>query len=303
MKSFVQKAEDKVNIPGADALLRELLHPHHRQERRVTFVSGSPQQMRHVLEEKLRLDGIEPDLFVLKPNLQNLLKGRFRALRGQLGYKLLTLLTIRESTPHHPEILFGDDAEQDALIYSLYADIVSGRIGRALVQELLHEARVYQDTADEILTRIRNTALDDTVRRVFINLERHTPTAKFLPFGARLVPIHNYFQAALILFADKILDGHALLRTALSMTRNHRYTPSMLANSFQDLVRRRRLSPQTALDLAQALEDAPLPDGLSVDLKPHAFIDEFGARLRALDGSPGITLLGDPGIPDYKSLL
>ncbi len=54
--------------------------------------------MRAVLEEKLKLDGVEWDELVLKDNVRNLLRGRFRALRGQVGYKLPVLLESREST-------------------------------------------------------------------------------------------------------------------------------------------------------------------------------------------------------------
>ena len=47
------------------------------------------------LEEKLSLDGIMWDRFELKPNLENLLRGRFRAVRDQVGYKLPALLRWR----------------------------------------------------------------------------------------------------------------------------------------------------------------------------------------------------------------
>lgn len=302
IRTFRQTPQEKTNIPGADALLRELLQQH-RPTRRVTFISGSPQQMRRKLEEKLRLDGIEPDLFVLKPNLQNLLRGRLRALRGQIGYKLYTLLQIRAETPQHHEFLFGDDAEQDGFIYSLYADIVSGRVGRALVKELLHQARVYPDTADQILEMIRHIPVEDSVQRIFINLERHTPTARFLPYGGRLVPIHNYFQAALVLFEARVLEPEAILRVALSMVRHHQYTPFMLANSFQDLVRRRRISARTATEMAAALETASFPEELPADLNPQRFLADFTERLRAVEGSPGAALLGDVGVPDYRTLL
>ena len=62
---------------------------------RLCIVSGSPRQMRSVLEEKLKLDGVEWDEFVLKDNVSNLMRGRFRALRGQVGYKLPAILESR----------------------------------------------------------------------------------------------------------------------------------------------------------------------------------------------------------------
>lgn len=299
LRTFAQTAHEKTNIPGADVLLRELLQPDHKRRRALTFVSGSPEQMRSVLEEKLRLDGITPDHFVLKPNLQNLLRGRFRALRGQIGYKLKTLLEIRLRSTTSTEVLFGDDAEQDALIYSLYADIVSGRVGRALVKDLLKAARVYPDTASEILELIRQNPLEDSVGRIFINLESHSPTARFLPFGGRLVPIHNYFQAALILFEDGALGASSTVRVATSMMQEHQYSPAMLANSFQDLVRRRRLTRATALKLAEDLTAARRPEFASSELN----LAEFAERLRIIQGSAGAALLGDVGIPDYKTIL
>lgn len=303
LRTFAQKPEEKANIPGADALLRELLEGGPESRRIVTFISGSPQQMRSVLEEKLRIDGIDPAFFVLKPNLKNLLRGRFRALKGQIGYKLEALLDLRLRTDIAPETLFGDDAEQDAFIYSLYGDITSGRVGRAFVSELLDEARVYPDTRDRIVALIRQNDIRESVHRVFINLERHTPTASFAPYGGRLVPIHNYFQAALVLFDDGILDAAAIVRIALSMTHRHRFTPAMLANSFQDLVRRRRVAPSVSQRLADELVDAPLPEAIPLGLTPDAFIADLSARLGAIQGSPGAALLGDVGVPDYKKLL
>jgi len=54
-------------------------------------------------------------------------RGRFRNLREQVGYKLTELLAGRRDTPvTADEILFGDDWESDPLIYSLYADVVAG---------------------------------------------------------------------------------------------------------------------------------------------------------------------------------
>ena len=101
--------------------------------------------MRKNLEDKLRLDGITWDSFTLKPNLQNLLRLRFRAVRDQLGYKLPALLRARappltesgEAAAACRETLFGDDAEADAYVYSLYADLLAGRVGEDVVMRVL----------------------------------------------------------------------------------------------------------------------------------------------------------------------
>jgi phosphatidate phosphatase APP1 len=134
VKSAFEKAIDKQAVPGAPALLRALKQAGGARHR-VCIISGSPEQMRTVLTAKLELDGVEFDEFILKDNLRNLIRGRFRALRAQVPYKLPALLASRvalvgDGADQADETLFGDDAESDALIYSLYADLTAGRLAR-----------------------------------------------------------------------------------------------------------------------------------------------------------------------------
>ena len=84
VKTALERADQKRTNPGASTLLRETV----RAGIRVHILSGSPEQMRRRLEDKLRLDGIHWDSFTLKPNLTNLLRFRFRAMRDQLGLNL-----------------------------------------------------------------------------------------------------------------------------------------------------------------------------------------------------------------------
>src|SRR5688572_15757274 len=106
VRTAFERADEKRTNPGAATLLRELS----RAGVAVHILSGSPEQMRRRLEDKLRLDGIRWDSFTLKPNLQNMLRLRFRALRDQLGYKLPALLVARtdggEAIANMKETLF-----------------------------------------------------------------------------------------------------------------------------------------------------------------------------------------------------
>jgi hypothetical protein len=103
VKSAIETASDKQAYPGATALLRAL-----RQEgNRICIVSGSPTQMRQVLAAKLALDGVEYDEFVLENNLKNLLRGRFRALRAQIPYKLPAMLRSRIGAAADAETIHG----------------------------------------------------------------------------------------------------------------------------------------------------------------------------------------------------
>lgn len=253
--TFRQNAEDKQAIAGAPTLLRALLDSDD-DERRVTFISGSPRQMRRVLTEKLRIDGVEPDAFVLKPNLSNLLRFRFRALNEQLGYKLSALLRSRYGGADVREVLFGDDSEADALIYSLYADLLSGAVGRAELERALDASPLYRRDVDEVLG-LYDTLPESTptVARIFIHLDRRSPTARFARFGARVVPVYNYFQAACVLLESELLSPVAVLRVVEAMG-HAGYTPHRLANSLRDLIRRGYLSEAGLNALRDAVQNA-----------------------------------------------
>lgn len=277
LRTAIEPASEKRNVPGAATLLRELRRATRPGETtRVCFVSGSPKQMRRVLTEKLRLDGIEFDEFILKPNLRNLLTGRFRALREQVGYKLPALLTGRAGVSRGArEVCFGDDAESDAFIYSLYGDLLSGRIARPLLEQILERAGTYPDDAlrtvalfESIYARpapaegsaapplaTNSPFLHEVVGRIFIHLDRRSPPRRFDRYGARLVPIYNYFQAALVLHQDGRLAADAVVRVAVEMVDRHAYSLEALRNSLQDLLRRGRLAVDTVRDLGAAIAD------------------------------------------------
>jgi hypothetical protein len=290
------KPEQRANIPGADSLLRELTRASELDRVVLTFISGSPTQMRRKLEQKFALDGIRPDTFILKPQLENFLRGRFKAVRGQVGYKLDALLRVRSMHPIAPETLFGDDAEQDAFIYSLYADVVSGAVDLDGLGAILRAANVYHETADGILRHAAAVERQDTVRRIFIHLDRRSPPGRFLPLGPRIVPISNYFQAALVLFADGVMDAAGVLRVAADMMQRADFGLAELATAYQDLARRGQLSRTMTERLI-----AGTPD--TAEELPPGFAERLWARLIAL--AP----LQDPpprewsGPPDYLEVL
>ncbi len=277
IRTALQKPEEKVNVPGAVALLRELTRHDDAGRALVTFISGSPSQMRATLERKFEIDGIQPDAFILKPTLRNILTGRFRAVRGQVGYKLDSLLRLRQMSDLAPETLFGDDAEQDAFIYSLYGDLVAGNVDEEQLVEILEEAEVYEVTADAILSHLANTRIEDNVQRVFIHLDRHSAPGRFLVFGPRLIPIINYFQAALVMYADEVMSANGLIRVASEMIERDDYGLMDLANSLQDLLRRRHIDITMLDRLAEQWQDAESQAAL-----PPQFLDRLITRVRAL---------------------
>jgi hypothetical protein len=279
--TFLQRADQKDVVPGAPTLLRELLRssPNDPCDRRVTFISGSPRQMRRVLTRKLRLDGIEPDAFLLKPNLSNLLRFRFRAIRSQTAYKLGALLTSRVPGPHVEELLFGDDAEQDAFIYNLYRDVVRGQLPIAHFDWILRRAHTEASDRRELVDAMERCGTDPTlrVRRIFIHLARRSPTRRFDVFGRSTVPVFNWFQAALVLRADGLLPRNGLLSMTTALGQQG-YTVDRLTNSTHDLFRRGFIEASDIRALQRELRGADLASG---DAPPGVLAHALAARLDA----------------------
>ena len=253
-----QKAEDKVAAPGVATLIRSLRESALSRGRtvRVYFVSASPPQIGRAIRRKLELDGILYDGIVFKNQLQRLMRGKFRHLREHIGYKLTELLKARVAEPPAArEYLFGDDWESDPLIYSLYADVVAGRVDAATLGELLRAVRVDPPLIEQACTLAAELQPSDAVVRIFINLERRTPPGRFRNFGARLVPTFNYFQTALVLHEEGMVPLAAAVAVGHSLIERATYTRAQLRNSLDDLVRRGHLhhdDPALRRDLEEA---------------------------------------------------
>ncbi len=259
LRTAFERPDQKRTVPGAAALLRELV----RAGGEAHILSGSPEQLRGRIEEKLRLDGVRYASLTLKPNLENLLRLRFRALRGQLGYKLPALLRRRcelrtQRSPDGqliPEILLGDDAEADAFVYSLYADVCAGRVQPELLREVMRSGRAYEDTIKDTLRFATYVERGAFVRRILIHLDRQSSPGDFAGYGPRVVPFYNYLQAALVLFEDGLLPAKGLLALASELVTSHHFDRSALVRSVRDLARRGVLVGRGTAALEQALEE------------------------------------------------
>jgi hypothetical protein len=303
VRTAFERPEQKRTNPGASTLLREMV----RAGVRVHILSGSPEQMRRRLEDKLRLDGISWDTFTLKPNLQNLLRLRFRAVRDQLGYKLRALLCARarlaqqgEPAAECTESLFGDDAEADAYVYSLYADFVAGRVGEDVLLSVLERGRVYEDVVAEIMETARGVERASAIERILIHLERQTPPDQFRAYGQRVVPFYNYLQAAFVLYEDGRLGPDGVLRVAVELVTQHRFDGDALARSYLDLARRGHLRGTHADPIAAAL-DGWLAQG---NVPAAEELRTMTARLPAMAEAATTTWhAGEGTLPEYVELV
>jgi len=304
VRTAFERPDEKRTNPGASTLMREMV----RAGISVHILSGSPEQMRHRLEDKLRLDGITWDSFTLKPNLQNLLRLRFRAVKDQLGYKLPALLRARSmSRPLGSgdgtalkETLFGDDAEADAFVYSLYGDVLAGRVTEDTLLAVCEKGRVYPDVVESILEYARVTDRADVVERVLIHLERQTPPDDFRIYGGRVVPFYNYLQAAIVVHEDGRVPGDSVLRVAVELVVHHRFDGDALSRSYVDLARRGHVRGTGVEGIVEAFDGWKDPDRVPGIVELRTLVE----RLPSLAKAARTSWRGDETpTPDYGKLV
>ncbi|MFS8068569.1 MAG: hypothetical protein ACMG6S_19595 [Byssovorax sp.] len=259
VRTAIERPDQKRTVPGAAALLREL----GRANIEIHILSGSPEQLRSRLEQKLRLDGARWASLTLKPNLSNLLRLRFRALRGQLGYKLPALLQRRCELHYQRdaagalvhEVLLGDDAEADAFVYSLYADICAGVVDGDLLAEIMRRGGAYEDTILDARRYAGYVAKGPVVERILIHLDRQSSPSDFRVFGDRVVPFYNYLQAAFVLHEDGRIPARAVLKVAQDLAFAHNFDSGALARSYLDLSRRGHVTGRGIPELSEAFAE------------------------------------------------
>jgi hypothetical protein len=224
-------AVDKIAIAGMVPLLKEIRRGPTQQSRHTPlfFVSASPKSLRPVLERKMLMDHLEFDGTTFKDWGRVILSGRIMRLKDHIGFKLSALLDARSALPRGAEeILIGDDLESDALIYTLYADILAGRLeGKGLVTTLT-EHGLNQNDAEEIAEAALRIGPTAGVKAALIRLEKKTPEhfANALP---QLLTCRDSLQLALCLWAGGSISLHGVARVARAMPKTH--IPETLADA------------------------------------------------------------------------
>jgi len=287
IRAALEKAREKRNVPGSAALLRALVD--HDDKARVCVLSGSPTQMRSVLEEKLALDGIEVHELILKDNLGNIRRGRLRAVTDQLGYKLPHLLQSRVGLGSDvQETLFGDDSEVDALVYAAYAAVVRGDLDAKSLRGLLRAGDAYGDTINAALSAASKIATADAVQGIYIHVDRGVPLHRFNLLAGQVTPVFSWLQAAMALQVAGRLDRSKTIDVIRACTAEAHLSGPQLAGLIQDAVRR-----------------GLVPEALVRDLCNDAALEPVSrAILRSLDRLGGrIDPPNSKSTPDYLGFL
>ncbi|HXC52683.1 MAG TPA: hypothetical protein VN634_17500 [Candidatus Limnocylindrales bacterium] len=296
-----ERARHKRALPGVAVLINELRRSaaDRGSTTSVNFVTASPPQIGRAIREKLLLDGIEIDEIRFKNQMHHLMRGHFDALREHVGFKLAELLqSVRAGQRDGVELLFGDDWESDPLIYSLYADVVEGRIDWPRLEKLLERAGVQESG---YLHSIRESAAPGGPRRTIdaICILRARPRAstEFEPFGPRLFWFDSYLECALILHALGYLDARGVIEVASASEANDQAVTAAFeaASSRWPRLRREHLTI-----VRQALVEA----GLMQPVEAGSLWLRARTRWRAMrKQSPLPPLARAPQMPDYDELV
>ena len=254
----IERALNKKNIPGTRTLLQVLAQQWTEKKGQtrfpIYFITASPPQMEPRIAEKFSIDGIRPFGCFYKDNLKNLTPKRFWRLTKQVGYKLQALLQLRTKLKENVrQVFWGDDSESDAVIYNLYSDICSRRIGAQDLRTTLKSLSVPAEQIDKILWLQSQVPENDPVEKIYINLAVDTDPDYYLKFGRRTLPTYNTFQVVCDLFQDARLSLEAVYSVAQDMIFNYSYTPEELTRSFDELVRRQVLGEASVLKLTPFL--------------------------------------------------
>jgi len=178
---LVQRGSERSTLPAMQSVYRGLRRgADSAADVPLTYLSGSPNFFKMVLEEKMRIDQVLQDGVVLKP-FKDIIVAKVTdvdlgaivpALEEQVGYKLTALLKLRlDVPPDTKEILMGDDSEADAVAYNLY-----------------HRFTSKQLTAAELVAAADAVPVDATWRPAIVDLAGRV--APVLPANAPVVAIY-----------------------------------------------------------------------------------------------------------------
>jgi hypothetical protein len=243
-------AIDKRAMPGAVPLLRALRRGSGEKSmvNPLYFVSGSPPQLRSVIERKMLLDGVDFDGITFKDQWGLVRAGRGKEIKEQVGYKVAALLMYQQELPVTVKyFFFGDDFESDALAFLLFGEIMGGLRGAPLTERLrslgvsaprLQNIRDFSDPMPVI---------KDPVENVFIQLVKGVDPASFK--DPRVVPSRSFLQSALFLAKINKIRTQDVAAVADDL-RRRRVTEAVITSQLDD-ARDRLQIPEDLLHAAR----------------------------------------------------
>lgn len=207
-----EKARAKITVSGAKDLL-QAYRQSETQSRPLHFVSASPPQLRSVISEKLRWDGLTWSSDTFKNQAYNLRKGRFNQFRRQVAYKTAAILNLLTHAKKQSRIhMIGDNAESDSIIYLGCKLFTENRLSR---MGFLNYLRIFGVTRLESLQLLRHCKSPDVnVASILIRRLDGKISPSLSPLTDPILYFDNFYEAALYLFQEHVLDIHHLSKVS-----------------------------------------------------------------------------------------
>ena len=171
-------------------------------------------------------------------------------MKNQFGHKLPSLLEhrlkVQELSCGKIEYLFGDDVEQDALIYLSYQLILNGQLQWKDVKKLMREGGALSSAVDRMRSSFSKLKPNtNVVRGIFIRLTKHQVPKWMYNLMPHLIPVHTWSQAGIKLWSDGIISIDVLRQICT----DEGTTPIQFANLVQDLQMRGLIARDDAVSL------------------------------------------------------
>jgi hypothetical protein len=303
-RTAFEKAFQKRNVPGTATLIRALEDTIPGKDLGLFFISASPPQMAAKIHQKMLLDRIFPLGIFFKDNLKNIRFRKFGRLKQHVGYKVQALLELRSSLKENVRmVLFGDDSESDAVIYSLFSDICNRRLKTDEILSVLTALHVLPEQRRKILEIQNEIPQNDPVEKIYINLVADTDPDYYAKFGRRVLATFTTFQAAMDLYQDQRINLESLVMVARDMIANYGFTPEELAKSFEDLHKRGFLLHETQNQLLPLLKERMLlPPNFAPAFRPAKALQKIGEKILGLEEILGLEA-EDPWVPNHIDYL
>lgn len=295
--SFADSSHGK-NVPGTATLVSCIKQSWQQKKDHkqfpIFFITASPPQMEKKIRAKLESDQILPLGIFFKDNLKNLWPGKFRKLTQHVGYKVTSLMYLRTLLKEEvTQVLWGDDSETDAVIYSLYSDLCSRRLRDPDREKVLKKFNVLGEHMQRINTMSQQMAELDPVEKIYINLAVDTDPEYYIKFGRRMIPTYSSFQIALDLFQDNRLGIEHVLKVGKDLAVNFGFSIDELQSMVDDMVRRQIIGKQTCVRLFPDLKEASLIyEDYEPSIAPSQIMSDVGERVFDISG------VHEPWVPE-----
>ena len=170
--------------------------------------------------------------------------------------------------------LFGDDVEQDALIYLSYQLILNGQLQWKDVKKLMREGGALSSAIDRMRRSFSQLKPNNNVvRGIFIRLTKHQIPSWMYDLMPHLIPVHTWSQAGVKLWSDAVIS----IETLTQICADEGTTPVQLANLVQDLQLRGLIAKEKAVELLNLMGNHHRYFFEAVAFTPLTFTDVFEA--------------------------